>query len=70
MIELPLRLINSFAKRSCSHRSTAAAMSFLAVEQMVSSLAAAYPRVSKSGLKRTFLPECYRQRLVCWCKVW
>ena len=55
-----LRLINNFAKRSCSHKSNSAAMCFLAVEQMVSSVAAAYPRVSKSSLKKTFLPECYR----------
>ena len=54
-------MINSFAKRSCSHKGTSAAMCFLAVEQMVASVAPAYPRVSKASLKKTFLLECYRE---------
>ena len=60
-MELGLRMINSFAKRSCSHKGTSAAMCFLAVEHMVALVSAAYPRVSRASLKKTFLLECYRE---------
>ena len=54
-------MINSFATRSCSHKGTSAAMCFLAIEQMVALMAAAYLRVSKASLKKTFLLDCYRE---------
>ena len=55
-----LGLISGFARGACAHGGTSAAAAFLAVERMVSSAAAAYPKVSKAGLKKLFLPECYR----------
>ena len=55
-----LGLVSGFARRACAHGGTTAAGVFLAVERMVSSAAAAYPQVSKAGLKKLFLPECYR----------